>query len=110
MLVEAAIHGLGIALVPHFLVEDEVRRGLLIEAGRAGPSGLGYYLVYPEGRGDEGAVQLPGMVARAGGVSRKSTVGDQPAGRTRSSRSEAPCSHAMSPHATMRSLTPVRGR
>ena len=56
MLVEAAIHGLGIALVPHFLVEDEVRRGLLIEAGRAGPSGLGYYLVYPEGRGEEGAV------------------------------------------------------
>jgi DNA-binding transcriptional LysR family regulator len=56
MLVEAAVHGLGIALVPHFLAEDELRRGLLVQAGRARASGLNYYLVYPEGRGDEGAV------------------------------------------------------
>lgn len=49
MLIEAAIQGLGIALVPRFLVEDEVRRGLLVEAGgRFYLSGLSYYLVYPE--------------------------------------------------------------
>ncbi len=56
MLVEAAVHGLGIGLVPRFLVEDELQRGLLMTLGRAQPSGLGYHLVYPEGRSDIGLV------------------------------------------------------
>jgi LysR family glycine cleavage system transcriptional activator len=57
MLIEAAVHGLGIALVPRFLVEDELKRGLLVDAGgRFYASGLSYYLVYPEGRADNAAL------------------------------------------------------
>lgn len=53
MLIEAAIHGIGIGLIPRFLVEDELRRGLLVEAGQPFHwGGLGYYLVHPAGRAD----------------------------------------------------------
>jgi LysR family glycine cleavage system transcriptional activator len=57
MLIEAAIHGLGIALVPRFLIEDELRRGLLVEVGgQFYWSDLSYYLVHPEGKGDNAAL------------------------------------------------------
>jgi DNA-binding transcriptional LysR family regulator len=57
MLIEAAIHGLGVALVPRFLIEDELRRGLLVEAGgQFYWSGLSYYLVHPEGKTDNPAL------------------------------------------------------
>lgn len=53
MLAEAAIHGLGIALIPPFLVEDELRRGLLVRASRHEmPSRRSYFLICPEGHAD----------------------------------------------------------
>lgn len=50
MAVQAALHGLGAALVPQFIVEGELARGELV-APRAAPfsSGLSYFLVRPEG-------------------------------------------------------------
>lgn len=57
MLTEAAIHGLGIALIPGFLIEDELRRGLLVEVGgQFCWSDRGYYLVYPEGKAENPAL------------------------------------------------------
>ena len=60
MLIEAAVQGLGIALVPRLLVDDELARGLLAEVGPVQPSGLAYYLVYPEGREDNPALSAFG--------------------------------------------------
>lgn len=51
MATEAAIHGLGVALLPRFLVEDELRRGVLVEVGNHEYlNERSYYLVYPEGK------------------------------------------------------------
>lgn len=49
MLAEAAIRGMGVALVPPFLVEDELARGALVTvSAQAVPSGRAYRLIYPE--------------------------------------------------------------
>ncbi|WP_298236404.1 LysR family transcriptional regulator [uncultured Azohydromonas sp.] len=49
MLVEAAIHGLGVALVPRTLVEDELRRGVLVRASpHQHPGDRSYHLMWPE--------------------------------------------------------------
>ena len=49
MLSEAAIQGLGIALIPRFLVEDELDRGSLVQVARHKYlSDRSYYLIYPE--------------------------------------------------------------
>lgn len=49
MLVEAAKAGLGLALVPRFLVAHELRSGELVRPFDLSlPSDKGYYLVYPE--------------------------------------------------------------
>jgi len=49
MLTEAAIHGIGVALVPPFLVEDELARGLLVVVSKqAVRSDRGYHLISPE--------------------------------------------------------------
>jgi DNA-binding transcriptional LysR family regulator len=62
MLIEAAIHGLGVALVPPFLIEDELKRGLLVEVGGGfRTSGLSYYLVHPEA-----SAENPALVAFRG--------------------------------------------
>jgi len=46
---QAAIHGLGAALVPYFFVQEELARGALVTPRTSTfESGLAYYLVYPE--------------------------------------------------------------
>jgi LysR family glycine cleavage system transcriptional activator len=46
----AAAHGLGVALAPLLLVQEELRRGeLTIACGRPGPGDRAYYLVRPDG-------------------------------------------------------------
>jgi DNA-binding transcriptional LysR family regulator len=53
----AAIHGLGVALIPRFLVEDELRRGVLVEVvGHAYLNERSYYLIYPEGKSENAAL------------------------------------------------------
>lgn len=57
MLSEAAIHGLGIALIPRFLVEDELDRGLLVQVARHEYlSDRSYYLIYPEQKSENPAL------------------------------------------------------
>lgn len=51
MLAEAAIHGMGVALIPRFLLEDELRRGVLVQAvSHQYLNERSYYLIYPEGK------------------------------------------------------------
>ena len=50
MATQAAIEGLGVALVPAIFVADALQQGLLLaSADRPFMSGLGYYLIHPEG-------------------------------------------------------------
>jgi LysR family glycine cleavage system transcriptional activator len=54
---EAAIHGMGIALIPRFLIEDELERGVLIEiATHEYLSDRSYYLIYPEQKSENAAL------------------------------------------------------
>lgn len=49
MLAEAAIQGMGVALMPPFLVQEELARGQLVAvAPKPVPSGRSYFLIYPE--------------------------------------------------------------
>jgi DNA-binding transcriptional LysR family regulator len=49
MLPKAATHGLGVPLIPKFLVEDELARGLLVQAVKHEYiSDRSYYLIHPE--------------------------------------------------------------
>jgi DNA-binding transcriptional LysR family regulator len=57
MLAEAAIHGMGVALIPRFLVEDELRRGVLVQAvSHQYLNERSYYLIYPEGKAGNAAL------------------------------------------------------
>jgi DNA-binding transcriptional LysR family regulator len=48
MLSQAAVHGLGAALVPRLVVEDELQRGLLVPLSEAEiPSNRHYFLIHP---------------------------------------------------------------
>jgi LysR family glycine cleavage system transcriptional activator len=59
MLAEAAAHGLGIALIPRLLVEDELRRGVLIEASpHSPPPDRSYYLLIPDYKASDRVVIL----------------------------------------------------
>ncbi|RQZ20996.1 LysR family transcriptional regulator [Burkholderia sp. Bp9031] len=59
MLAEAAVHGMGIALIPRLLVEDELRRGTLIQASKHElPSGRSYFLICPAQKADNGALSI----------------------------------------------------
>jgi DNA-binding transcriptional LysR family regulator len=61
MLVEAATHGMGVAPVPPFLVQDELARGLLVTvAQQAVPSGRSYFLIYPERKSGSAALSAFG--------------------------------------------------
>jgi DNA-binding transcriptional LysR family regulator len=53
MLTEAAVQGLGVALIPRFLIEDELASGRLIEVvHHAYLSDRSYSLIYPESKSD----------------------------------------------------------
>ena len=57
MLAEAAIQCMGIALIPRFLVEEELRRGLLIQVvDHEYLSDRSYYLIYPERKSENAAL------------------------------------------------------
>jgi DNA-binding transcriptional LysR family regulator len=57
MLAEAAIQGMGIALIPRFLVEEELRRGqLVVAADHNFRSDRSYYLIYPERKSENAAL------------------------------------------------------
>ncbi|MFC3614473.1 LysR substrate-binding domain-containing protein [Lutimaribacter marinistellae] len=50
-MVQATLYGLGVSLLPSYLVEHEIERGRLIEACNTAPLSLGkYFLVWPSGR------------------------------------------------------------
>ncbi len=52
MVIEAALAGIGLAVLPVFMIEDHLESGRLhLPFGSAVPSGFSYYLVYPERRG-----------------------------------------------------------
>ena len=70
MLAEAAKQGMGIALMPRFLVEDELDRGVLIQASAHElPSSRSYYLIFPEEKAENVALGQfrDWIVAQAGG-------------------------------------------
>jgi DNA-binding transcriptional LysR family regulator len=49
MVIEAALAGLGLAVLPTFLIQDHLEQGRLhLPFGPAVPSGFSYYVVYPE--------------------------------------------------------------
>ena len=57
MLTEAAVHGLGAALIPRMLIEDELATGKLIQLISGDfPSGRAYSLIYPEHKSDNPAL------------------------------------------------------
>ena len=57
MAAEAALQGMGVALIPRLLVEDELRRGALIQVARHEYlSDRNYYLIYPEHNADHAAL------------------------------------------------------
>jgi DNA-binding transcriptional LysR family regulator len=54
---KAAVHGMGIALMPRLLVEDDLRRGVLIQAdAHESPSDRSYYLIFPTRKSDHAAL------------------------------------------------------
>jgi LysR family glycine cleavage system transcriptional activator len=59
MLVEAAIHGLGVALVPRLMIDDELTRGLLLPASsHQSLSDRSYHLVFPERKAEHAALAV----------------------------------------------------
>jgi LysR family glycine cleavage system transcriptional activator len=53
MIIEAAVAGLGFALLPRYLIEEELRSGkLAIVAPKPMTTDLNYYVVLPEGKSD----------------------------------------------------------
>jgi hypothetical protein len=58
MVAQAAVAGLGIALLPHYLVEDDIAaKRLKIVAGEFVDMTTSYYLILPETRASASAVQ-----------------------------------------------------
>jgi DNA-binding transcriptional LysR family regulator len=54
MLAKAAIHGMGVSLIPKFLVERELETGLLVQVvSHAYLSDRSYYLIYPQRKGGD---------------------------------------------------------
>ena len=50
-MIQATIHGLGVGLLPAYLVQDDLKSGRLVPAWDGPPVSLGdYYLVWPNDR------------------------------------------------------------
>lgn len=78
MLSEAAKQGMGIALIPRFLVEDELKRGGLVQVSEHElPSSRSYYLIVPEQKTENAALGKfrDWIAAEAGGGAASSTLG-----------------------------------
>ena len=59
MQVEAAIHGLGVALVPRLMIDDELTRGLLRPASpHQSLSDRSYHLIYPERKAEHATLAV----------------------------------------------------
>ena len=59
MVAEAATHGMGVGLLPRFLVEDELARGQLVQVSdHVQPDQRRYYLVHPEGKADDAVLAV----------------------------------------------------
>ena len=59
MLTEAAIQGLGVALIPRFLIEAELARGQLVQVtAHENPSDRRYHLIHPKDRVNNPALGL----------------------------------------------------
>ena len=51
MIINAALTGLGVALLPAFLIKEELSKGLLVQLFEDSVKGRNaYYLVYPENK------------------------------------------------------------
>ena len=58
MLAQAAMHGMGVALIPPFLIRDELASGrLMIANPRSFDSSNAYYLVIPERKAESATLQ-----------------------------------------------------
>jgi LysR family glycine cleavage system transcriptional activator len=59
MTVAAAVHGMGLALVPRLLIDSELARGeLVVACERPLANHRAYYLVRPDGRDNPPAPQI----------------------------------------------------
>jgi LysR family glycine cleavage system transcriptional activator len=59
MAAEAAVHGMGIALIPRLLIEDELERGVLIPlSDHDYRSDRSYYMIYPERKSENTALTV----------------------------------------------------
>jgi len=59
MTTEAAIHGQGLALIPRFLIEDDLKQGRLVElVHHEFLSDRRYYFIYPEQKSDNAVLAL----------------------------------------------------
>ncbi|GKS97776.1 LysR family transcriptional regulator [Acidovorax sp. SUPP3434] len=75
MIAQAAVSGLGAALLPRFLIEPELATGSLVElSDTVLTSGDAYYLVYPEARAEAPLVKAfrDWVVGESGGVNVRS--------------------------------------
>ena len=84
MLTEAAIQGLGVALIPQFLIEDELARGLLRPlVHHAYLSDRSYYLIVPERKAENPSLQAFGdwLAAQASAYRERCGLGRQRAQR-----------------------------
>jgi len=71
MLTEAAVHGMGAALAPPFLVQEELAQGRLVDVcGHAVASDRAYALIYPEQK-----AELPALRAFADWLQHEAAAG-----------------------------------
>ncbi|MEM0948597.1 MAG: LysR substrate-binding domain-containing protein [Pseudomonadota bacterium] len=68
-MINAAIHGLGAAIVPSYLIESELAQGTLVVLGRPESSEDQYYVVTPRGLANPAATAFKNWIVAAARVS-----------------------------------------